>query len=95
MSFADLERGITAARELAVHTGRTEPLDICVSLLSPAPGSETFSAAGARAQIQELAGLGVTWMGVRCAADTPDEYLDQARRFADEVVVPLRQEGAT
>jgi probable F420-dependent oxidoreductase len=93
--FADLERGITAARELAARTGRTEPLDICVSLLSPAPGSDAFSAAGARAQIEELAGLGVTWVGVRCAADTPEEYLEHARRFADDVVVPLRQEGAT
>jgi probable F420-dependent oxidoreductase len=92
-SFMDLERGIAYARELISAAGRTDPLDICVSLLSPAPGSEAFTVAGARAQVQELEELGVTWIGIRCAADTPEEYLEHARRFADDVMLPLRQTG--
>lgn len=70
--------------------GRKEPLDICLSLLHPAPGSPDYVPRHARSYIRALADLGVTWVGVRPGGASRQSYLDEARRFADDVISALR-----
>jgi probable F420-dependent oxidoreductase len=86
----ELARRIDDARKYAAATGRTTPLEICLGLMQPSPGEDGFDPGAARAQVRALADAGVTWVGVRPAAADRASYLAMARRFADEVVDPLR-----
>jgi probable F420-dependent oxidoreductase len=86
----DLAERITFARKEAEATGRSEPLDICLGLLLPAPGSADYEPAHCRSYLRELADLGVTWIGVRPLGPDRRSYLDNARRFADDVISVLR-----
>ena len=70
--------------------GRNEPLDICLSLITPSPGSADYEPRLARSYVRELDDLGVTWIGVRPSGVDRPTYLAEARRFADDVIAPLR-----
>jgi hypothetical protein len=79
------------ARRHAEEIGRTEPLDICFSAGSAESGN--LSPAEARAELQALADAGVTWVSVGFdmgAGATRRQVIDRARRFADEVLSPMR-----
>lgn len=87
----DLVPRIELARRLAAEIGRTEPLDICFSAGDNEGGPD--GAAAHRAELERLAEAGVTWVSVgfddhRTA--TRAEVVDRARRYADEVLSPLR-----
>jgi probable F420-dependent oxidoreductase len=80
----ELERRIGVLRDHAASIGRTEPLDICFSPF----------ASGASAIVEEvhaLEALGVTWTVLGAGnATTRADWIDGARRIADEVVAPYR-----
>src|SRR5271167_3116679 len=70
--------------------GRKEPLDICLSLLQPSPGSSDYEPQQCRSYIRALSDLGVTWIGVRPTGTDRATYLDGVRRFGDDVIAVLR-----
>lgn len=87
----DLVPRIELARQHAATIGRTEPLDICFSL----GDNEGGPAGGAakRREMQQLAEAGVTWVSVGFddeVGGTRRQVIDRVRRFADEVMAPLR-----
>ncbi len=94
-SIDELRARVAVARRLCEETGRTEPLDICFS--GALSGAEHVPAERKRAELEELAEAGVTWVSVGFdtfvhdgAAPTRRGVIDQARRYADEVLSPLR-----
>ena len=86
----DLAERIAFADKEAEAIGRREPLDICLGLLRPSPGSADYDPGRCRSYIRALADLGVTWIGVRPVGADRASYLDNARRFADDVIAALR-----
>lgn len=86
----ELAERIAFAHKEAAAAGRQEPLDICLSLVEPAPGAEDYDPSACRAYVRALADLGVTWVGVRPDGADRETYLDNARRFADDVISALR-----
>lgn len=86
----DLADRITFAHKEIEAVARREPLDICLGLLRPAPGSADYEPGRCRSYIRALADLGVTWLGVRPVGADRGSYLDNARRFADDVISALR-----
>ena len=87
----DLVPRIELARRHAEAVGRTEPLDICFSLGDNEGGPS--SDAAKRAELERLAEVGVTWVSVGFddrPGSTRREVIDRGRRFADEVLGPLR-----
>jgi probable F420-dependent oxidoreductase len=86
----DLGERIAFAHSEAEAIGRQEPLDICLGLLQPAPGSAEYEPGRCRSYIRALADLGVTWIGVRPVGTNRGLYLDHARRFADDIISALR-----
>jgi probable F420-dependent oxidoreductase len=79
----ELARRIGVLRDHAAAIGRTEPLDICFSPF--ASGSAILD------EVHTLAELGVTWTVLGAGhAKTRAEWIDAARRIADEVVTPYR-----
>jgi probable F420-dependent oxidoreductase len=90
-SVEELRPRIEEARRLADEIGRTEPLDICFSATDAE--AAPLSAAQQRAELEALADAGVTWVSVGFDGDagsTRRQVIDRARRFADEVIGPLR-----
>jgi probable F420-dependent oxidoreductase len=94
-SIDDLRQRVALVRQLCAETGRTEPLDICFS--AARAGSPSVPAAAQRDELEELAEAGVTWVSVGFdtfehagAATTRQGVIDRARRYADEVLAPLR-----
>ena len=87
----DLVPRIELARRHAEVVGRTEPLDICFSL-GDNEGGPSGNAAK-RAELERLAEVGVTWVSVGFddrPGSTRRQVIDRGRRFADEVLGPLR-----
>jgi probable F420-dependent oxidoreductase len=89
-SLEEFRLRIALAHKEVEAIGRTEPMDICVSLLQPSPGSPDYEPGRSRSYIRALADLGVTWIGVRPTGTDRKTYLDEARRFADDVIAVLR-----
>ncbi|MCX2931743.1 TIGR03619 family F420-dependent LLM class oxidoreductase [Mycobacterium sp. CVI_P3] len=90
-NLEELRQRIALLHKEVEAIGRTEPLDICLSLLQPSPGSADYEPQHTRAYIRALEDVGVTWVGVRpVAGRSRKSYLDQARRFADDVMAALR-----
>jgi probable F420-dependent oxidoreductase len=89
-NLEELRLRITLAHKEVEAIGRKEPLDICFSLLQPSPGSSDYEPRHSRSYIRALADLGVTWIGIRPVGTDRKSYLDQARRFADDVIAVLR-----
>ncbi len=89
-TLEDLRARIVVAHKEAEAVGRQEPLEICLGLLNPSPGSAEYEPGHCRSYIRALADLGVTWVGVRPAGTDRKSYLDDARRFADDVIAVLR-----
>jgi probable F420-dependent oxidoreductase len=89
-TLQDLRARIALANQEAEAAGRQEPLEICLSLLHPSPGSREYEPRRCRSYIRALADLGVTWIGVRPVGTDHKSYLDEARRFADDVIAVLR-----
>jgi probable F420-dependent oxidoreductase len=94
-SVDELRAKIAVVRRLCDETGRTEPLDICFS--AGLSGAEGVPADRKRAELEELAEAGVSWVSVGFdtfvhpgAAPTRRAVIDQARRYADEVLSTLR-----
>jgi probable F420-dependent oxidoreductase len=85
-----LAERIAFAYKEAEAIGRREPLDICLGLLRPPPGSADYDPGRCRSYVRALADLGVTWIGVRPVGADRASYLDNARRFADDVIAVLR-----
>lgn len=90
-----LRARVALVRQLCEETGRTEPLDICFS--GAHAGSTRVPAAAQRDELEELGEVGVTWVSVGFdtfahsgAAATRRDVIDKARRYADEVLAPLR-----
>jgi probable F420-dependent oxidoreductase len=80
----DLAERIAYLRTYASETGRAVPGDIC---FHPFSLTDDYDAAEVLDELAALAELGVTW----CALGAPPggtrtEYLDGARRFANEVI---------
>jgi probable F420-dependent oxidoreductase len=89
-SVEDLIPRIELAHRHAADIGRTEPLDICFSV-GDSEGSPQGGAA--RDELERLAEAGVTWVSVGFDDDrtrTRREVIERARRYADEVLAPLR-----
>lgn len=87
----DLVPRIELARRHAEAVGRTEPLDICFSLGDNEGGPSNNAAK--RAELERLAEVGVTWVSVGFddrPGSTRREVIERGRRFADEVLGPLR-----
>jgi probable F420-dependent oxidoreductase len=84
--LAELAPRIEWARNYAKEVGRTEPLDVCFG----GPHALQFDGKRSQDQLQQLADAGVTWVTVGFRGATRREYLDDARRYADEVLSPLR-----
>lgn len=80
----DLAGRIAFARSHAAATGRTAPLDICFG--ADAAADTALTVARRRDHVAALEELGVTWVTVGFAADDRRTYLDQLRRFAEEIV---------
>ena len=89
-NLEELRLRIALAHKEAEAVGRKEPLDICLSLLQPSPGSPDYEPQHCRSYIRALADLGVNWVGVRPTGTDRQSYLDEARRFADDVIAVLR-----
>ncbi len=90
-SVDDLVDRIELARRHAAEIGRTEPLDICFSGSDNEGGRRT--PAEQRAELERLAEVGVTWVSVGFddhRTTSRREVIDRARRYADEVLSPLR-----
>jgi len=89
-SVEDLVPRIELARRHAADIGRTAPLDICFSAGEHQGGSE---GGAARAELQHLAEAGVTWVSVGfddASTRTRRQVIERARRYADQVLAPLR-----
>ncbi|WP_109527471.1 LLM class F420-dependent oxidoreductase [Nocardia aurea] len=86
----DLSERIALAHKEIDAIGRREPLDICLGLLTPAPGGPDYDPGRCRSYLRALADLGVTWIGVRPEGADRDSYLANACRFADDVISALR-----
>lgn len=89
-NLEELRLRIALAHKEVEAIGRKEPLDICLSVLQPSPGSSDYEPRQCRSYIRALADLGVTWIGVRPTGTDRATYLDGARRFADDVIAVLR-----
>jgi hypothetical protein len=94
-SIGELRDRVALVRRLCEETGRTEPLDICFS--GALAGGRDVPAARQRDELEELGEAGVTWVSVGFdtfehagAATTRRAVIDRARRYADEVLAPLR-----
>jgi len=82
----DLAPRIEWARRYADEIGRTVPLDVC---FGGAHGHD-IRPGDAQDALHRLADAGVTWVTVGFRGATRRAYLDDARRYADEVLSPLR-----
>lgn len=80
----DLAARVAFARSHGEAVGRSEPLDICYSLVSQ--GSGTLDPRQASERIAALAELGVTWLTVGFPADTRRDYIETMGGFAREVI---------
>lgn len=89
-TFDDIAQRVALAHKEAEAVGRQEPLEICLGLLRPSPGSPEYEPGRCREYIKALADIGVTWIGVRPVGTDRASYLAQARRFADDVIAALR-----
>src|SRR5271167_1484824 len=89
-SLEELRQRIAMAHKEIEAIGRKEPLDICLSLLQPSPGSSDYEPQQCRSYIRALSDLGVTWIGVRPTGTDRATYLDGVRRFGDDVIAVLR-----
>jgi probable F420-dependent oxidoreductase len=89
-TLEDLRTRIVFAQKEAEAIGRQEPLEICLGLLNPSPGSPDYDPGHCRSYIRALADLGVTWIGVRPVGADRKSYLNNAGRFADDVIAVLR-----
>jgi len=89
-SVEDLVPRIELARRHAAEIGRRAPLDICFSAGDHQGGPE---GGAARAELQRLAEAGVTWVSVGfddASTRTRRQVIERARRYADQVLAPLR-----
>lgn len=82
----DLAERIEMARAHAAEIGREAPLDICYS--ADAAADTGLPMAERRDHVARLADLGVTWVTVSFPAADRQGYIDDLRRFADDIVVP-------
>jgi hypothetical protein len=85
----ELSTRIEVARQHALDVGRTEPLDICFASLLRTVGGGGDSAR-VRDEVRAMEDAGVTWMSVGVGGDDRATYLANARRYAAEVIAPLR-----
>ena len=76
--------------EYAAQSGRTEPMDICFGSVLPAESNDSATHASRRQEVKALGDIGVTWVTVAVPGASRTDYLDHVRRFADEVIAPLR-----
>ncbi|MBI3785070.1 MAG: LLM class F420-dependent oxidoreductase [Deltaproteobacteria bacterium] len=79
----DLKARIALANEFAAAAGRTQPIDICYSLMSSA--APEMDPGAALTRIDTLANLGVTWLTVGFRAETRRDYISAMQRFARDV----------
>jgi len=90
-SVEDLAPRIELARRHAAAIGRTEPLDICFSAGDNEGGPD--GSAAHRRELVRLGEAGVTWVSVAfddARTRTRRQFVERARRYADEVLAPLR-----
>ncbi|MCH2173360.1 LLM class F420-dependent oxidoreductase [Myxococcota bacterium] len=55
-----------------------------------APGSDDFDANAHRDELDELAKLGVTWVGAGAPGDSIDHAIETLERYGAEVIAPMR-----
>jgi probable F420-dependent oxidoreductase len=84
-----LQARIDLARRHAAEVGRTAPFDVCfASLLRTVGGGG--DAGRIRDEVRAMEEVGVTWLSVGVVGDDRPTYLANARRYAAEVIAPLR-----
>jgi len=83
----DLVPRIEMLRKFADEDGRTEPLDICFSTTAALSGASTDEQVD---EIGRYADVGITWVTLGSGAKTRASWIDDARRYADEVIRTLR-----
>lgn len=89
-SIDDLAGRLEVLRTHTAAIGRTEPIDICFAPFSMNQG-RPYQASTVVDELRQLDALGVTWCAISAPpAQTRGEYLDGARRFADEVLAEFR-----
>ncbi|MGE3621996.1 MAG: TIGR03619 family F420-dependent LLM class oxidoreductase [Acidimicrobiia bacterium] len=87
-SIDDLARRVERCHALAAEIGRTRPLEVCFAPRGFLPTD--FDAAAERAKLQALDKAGATWAPLGIAAPDRASMLVAIRRYADEVLDPLR-----
>jgi alkanesulfonate monooxygenase SsuD/methylene tetrahydromethanopterin reductase-like flavin-dependent oxidoreductase (luciferase family) len=86
----DLKERVAYAREYSAEVGRTRPLDICfVPFGFSMRDLREVDPARFRATVEELAGLGVTWLTLALPAKCRAEYCERVKRFGDKVLAKL------
>lgn len=89
---SELADRIAEARRYAAQIGRTEPFDVCFS--GGDISTKDHSPTRQRDELQALAEAGATWVSVGfdmgATGLTRQQVIDRARRYADEVLGPLR-----
>jgi probable F420-dependent oxidoreductase len=87
----DLERLLRRLHEYRADANRDdEPLDILWVNLAGGPQTRGWSFDAFAAEQERQQQLGVTWNAVNCTGSTPEEALDMARAFGEQVIAPLR-----
>jgi probable F420-dependent oxidoreductase len=88
-SIDDLRIRIDALRDTAASIGRTEPIDICMTPFTHQHhprGRENYDPPVLRAEAEELAAIGVTWLSVKLRSPDRAVFLDFVERFSKDVI---------
>ncbi len=86
-STDELARRIAMLRTLAEEAGRTDPIDICFAPFAQGfGGKEAVTKARLQDEIDELRGLGVTWIPAQFGGVTRLEWMRNVERYAADFV---------
>jgi probable F420-dependent oxidoreductase len=90
-SVEALAKGVDDLRRRLEVAGRSpEEVDVCYAAAAGGdPGRDDFEADEHLAALEELAGLGVTWVQVRLPGDSVEHATETVQRYGEEVVAGL------
>ena len=84
-SIEDIAGLMTYMHDRAREVGRTDPIDVCFpAMVGPGAGGMDWDAH--RAHLDELAAIGVTWVGAPVGASTRASLLDAIARYGEHVI---------
>jgi probable F420-dependent oxidoreductase len=90
-TLEDLARLLDKLRGFRDDLGRgDDPLDVLYFNFAGQPGTPGWSLDAYADEQSRQTALGVTWNAVNCSGATPEEALDMARAFGEQVIAPLR-----